>query len=165
MDHSRIKVAASTTRKTTSGSLAHFNPLQVIIDQRQKIKELTQRHELELAREQTRKIEATCALETENIKVKELIIGSGKSMSFQKHFKRNEIWFVSEGSCTIFYSDDTDNKNIKELKLNKFDHYFVPVGHWHQITNPFSLETHIIEIQYGEECIESDIEREHCCHS
>jgi cytidyltransferase-like protein len=97
--------------------------------------------------------------ETKNIKVKELIIDSGKSMSFQRHFKRNEIWFVSEGSCTIFYSDDTDNKNIKELQLNKFDYYFVPVGHWHQITNPFSLETRIIEIQYGEECRENDIER------
>jgi cytidyltransferase-like protein len=97
--------------------------------------------------------------ETNNIKVKELVVGSGKSMSFQRHFKRNEIWLISEGSCTVSYSNDTDNKNIKELQLNKFDHYLVPVGHWHQISNRSNMKTHIIEIQYGEDCIESDIER------
>jgi cytidyltransferase-like protein len=97
--------------------------------------------------------------EAKNIKVKELIIKPGKSMSFQRHFKRNEIWLVSEGLCTVSYSNDTDNKNIKELQLNKFDHYLVPIGHWHQINNPSNQKTHIIEIQYGEDCIESDIER------
>jgi len=66
--------------------------------------------------------------ETKNIKVKELIVDPGKSMSFQRHFKRNEIWLVSEGSCIVSYSNDTDNKNIKELQLNKFDHYLVPIG-------------------------------------
>jgi cytidyltransferase-like protein len=97
--------------------------------------------------------------ETNNIKVKELIVGSGKSMSFQRHFKRNEIWLISKGSCVVSYSNDIDNKNIKELQLNKFDHYLVPVGHWHQVSNPSNTKTHIIEIQYGEDCIESDIER------
>ena len=80
-------------------------------------------------------------------------------MSFQRHFKRNEIWLVSEGSCTVSYSDDPIEKEKKQLQLNKFDHYFVPIGHWHQITNPSKVKTHIIEIQYGEDCVESDIER------
>ena len=39
--------------------------------------------------------------QTKNIKVKELIVNPGKEMSFQRHFKRNEIWLVSEGSCVI----------------------------------------------------------------
>ena len=97
--------------------------------------------------------------ETKNIKVKELIVDPGRSMSFQRHFKRNEIWLVSDGSCTVSYSNDTNNKNIHEVQLNKFDHYLVPIGHWHQINNPSNVKTHIIEIQYGEDCIESDIER------
>ena len=80
-------------------------------------------------------------------------------MSFQRHFKRNEIWLVSEGSCTVFYSDDPIKKEKKQLQLNKFDHYLVPVGHWHQISNRSNTKTHIIEIQFGEDCIESDIER------
>ena len=97
--------------------------------------------------------------ETKNIKVKELIVDPGKSMSFQRHFKRNEIWLISEGSCTVSYSDDPIEKEKEQLQLNKFDHYLVPIGHWHQITNLSNVKTHIIEIQYGEDCIESDIER------
>ena len=97
--------------------------------------------------------------ETKNIKVKELVVEPGKSMSYQRHFKRNEVWVISEGSCFVSFASDKDNKNIKKLKLNKFDHYLVPIGQWHQISNPSNTKTHIIEIQYGEDCIESDIER------
>jgi len=98
--------------------------------------------------------------ETNNIKVKELIVEPGKSMSFQRHFKRNEIWLVSEGSCMVSYLEKKTNNEKKVIQLNKFDHYFVPIKHWHQISNPFKLKTHIIEIQYGEDCLENDIERE-----
>jgi len=97
--------------------------------------------------------------ETNNIKVKELIVEPGKSMSFQRHFKRNEIWLVSEGSCMVSYSEKKAIDEKKEIQLNKFDHYFVPIKHWHQISNPFKVKTHIIEIQYGEDCLEDDIER------
>jgi cytidyltransferase-like protein len=96
--------------------------------------------------------------EEDHIKVKELIVAPGKGMSFQKHFKRSEIWLVSKGACVINYSKEDPNKK-KNIKLKKFDHYLVPVGEWHQITNPFNEYCHIIEIQYGEECVESDIER------
>ena len=96
--------------------------------------------------------------ESDDIKVKELIVDPGKGMSFQKHFKRSEIWLVSKGSCLVNYSkEDPDNR--KDVKLNKFDHYFVPVGEWHQITNPYDEPCHLIEIQYGEACVEEDIER------
>ena len=97
--------------------------------------------------------------QTKNIKVKELIVEPGKSMSFQRHFKRNEIWLVSQGSCIVSYSNDLIIKEKKQIQLNKFDHYFVPIKHWHQISNPFNKKTHLIEIQYGEDCNESDIER------
>ena len=92
------------------------------------------------------------------VKVKELIVHPEKGMSFQKHFKRSEIWMVSKGSCVVNYSKADPNKK-KNIKLNKFDHYLVPVGEWHQITNPFEESCHLIEIQYGEECVEHDIER------
>jgi mannose-6-phosphate isomerase-like protein (cupin superfamily) len=35
----------------------------------------------------------------------------------------------------------------------------IPVGGWHQLTNPFDEPCKIIEIQYGIKCIEEDIER------
>ena len=96
--------------------------------------------------------------EEEQVKVKELVVEPGKGMSFQKHFKRHEIWMVSKGSCVVNFSkDDPDNK--QNIQLNKFDHYLVPLGEWHQITNPFDKTCHLIEIQYGEECVEDDIER------
>ena len=97
--------------------------------------------------------------ETTNIKVKELIVEPGKSMSFQRHLKRNEIWLVSKGSCEVNSCLSNSEDNLEKIKLNKFDHYLVPIGKWHQIRNPYDKVTHIIEIQYGEECIEDDIER------
>jgi cytidyltransferase-like protein len=100
--------------------------------------------------------------ETKNIKVKELIVEPGKSMSFQRHFKRNEIWLVSEGSCIVSYlnSNDPSCNELQTKKLDRFEHHIVPIKHWHQISNPFKDTLHIIEIQYGENCIENDIERE-----
>tara|TARA_Y200000002_G_scaffold381646_1_gene396241 strand:- start:2509 stop:3282 length:774 start_codon:yes stop_codon:yes gene_type:complete len=96
--------------------------------------------------------------EDKDCKVKELIVRSGKGMSFQRHFKRSEIWLVSKGSCVVNYSKDNPN-NKKSVTLEKFSQYNVPLGEWHQITNPFDEDCHIIEIQFGEECIEDDIER------
>lgn len=93
-----------------------------------------------------------------NVKVKELVVSPGKGMSFQKHFKRNEIWLVSKGSCVVNFSKDIP-ENKESIQLNKFDYYIVPVEDWHQIINPFKETCHLIEIQYGEECIEEDIER------
>jgi cytidyltransferase-like protein len=99
--------------------------------------------------------------ETKNIKVKELIIESGKAMSFQKHLKRNEIWLVSEGSCEVNSALKYPEQKSQKIKLNQFDYHIVPAKQWHQICNPFNEAAHIIEIQYGDECIEEDIVRYH----
>ena len=96
--------------------------------------------------------------EGEGVKVKELIVDPGKGMSFQKHFKRHEIWLVSQRSCVVNYSKDSP-ENRENVTLNKFDKYIVPLGEWHQITNPFNETCRIIEIQYGQEVVEDDIER------
>ena len=96
--------------------------------------------------------------EDEGVKVKELIVAPGKGMSFQRHFKRHEIWLVSKGSCEVNYSkDDPDNR--KSVILEKFDYYHVPQKEWHQITNPYDIPCHMIEIQYGAVVEEDDIER------
>ena len=96
--------------------------------------------------------------EDDSTKVKELIVHPGEGMSFQRHFKRSEIWLVSEGSCVVNFSKGSPEEK-ESIELNKFDHYLVPVTEWHQITNPFKKICRIIEIQYGEKCIEDDIER------
>ena len=97
--------------------------------------------------------------ETKNIKVKELIIDPGKSMSFQRHLKRNEIWLISDGECEVNSSYEESPKNLNKIMLRKFDYFVVPLGKWHQIINSSQKKTHIIEIQYGDECTEEDIQR------
>ena len=96
--------------------------------------------------------------DTSDVKVKELILKPGKGMSFQKHKKRNEIWLVSKGSCLINFSNSSP-EDKKEITLKKFDHFVVRVGEWHQIVNSNKEECRIIEIQYGDKVVESDIER------
>ena len=92
------------------------------------------------------------------VKVKELVIQPGMGTSFQKHFKRNEIWLISKGATLVFYSKDKPDTR-QSIKLDTFDHFLAPVNQWHQITNPYKEPCHIIEIQYGDACEEDDIER------
>ena len=93
-----------------------------------------------------------------NLKLKELIVDPKKGMSFQRHFHRNEIWFVSKGKCLINFSK-VDAENFESIELNKEQVFHVEKEAWHQITNPFDEPCHIIEIQYGEKTDEDDIER------
>ena len=96
---------------------------------------------------------------TENgLNIKEMIVSPGKGMSFQRHFKRNEIWFVSKGACEVNFSESTPEEQTK-INLDTEDVFHVKIGSWHQIINPFNDPCHIIEIQYGEATDEEDIER------
>lgn len=92
------------------------------------------------------------------VKVKELIVHPKQGMSFQRHFRRSELWFISQGKCEVNYSLEDPEKILKVI-LKKGDRFDVPISSWHQITNPFEEECRIIEIQYGEETCEDDIER------
>ena len=96
--------------------------------------------------------------EDDQVKVKELVIEPGKGMSLQRHHKRNEIWLVSHGKCLVNYSKIAPEE-IKEITLDKHNSLHMELGDWHQITNPYEETCKIIEIQYGEETIEEDIER------
>ena len=96
--------------------------------------------------------------EDDQVKVKELIIEPKKGMSLQKHHKRSEIWLVSQGKCLVNHSKISPEE-IKEITLDKHNSLHVELGDWHQITNPFDEICKVIEIQYGKETIEEDIER------
>ena len=92
------------------------------------------------------------------MKLKELIIDSQRGMSLQRHFKRDEIWFVSQGECKVKFKAVGDNE-FDEHHLKLHDVFKVSQEDWHQIFNPFKEECRIIEIQYGDETSEEDIER------
>ena len=99
---------------------------------------------------------------TKNVKVKELVVFPGKSLSLQKHAHRNEQWFIvsGEGSLTLKNNIQNSSSHAETIKLEKFKKVNVPVEYWHQLSNTSEHDILIIvEIQYGEFCKESDIER------
>lgn len=96
--------------------------------------------------------------EVAGTKVKELTIDPGQSISLQRHFKRNEFWFVTHGACDVV-STMSNGYVLPIVLLREHLHHHVPQGEWHQIRNPYTVPCKIVEIQYGEECSEDDIER------
>jgi D-beta-D-heptose 7-phosphate kinase/D-beta-D-heptose 1-phosphate adenosyltransferase len=90
-------------------------------------------------------------------KVKELVIYPGKALSDQKHFKRAEQWIVLEGVVDM----QTEwNGNISSLQLTPHGlPYEIGKEVWHLASNTGTENAHILEIQWGSECIEEDIER------
>ena len=79
-------------------------------------------------------------------------------MSLQKHFFRDEIWFISSGKCIVNYSKNLPT-STDIIELNKDDIFNVIKGEWHQLVNPTNDPCHIIEIQFGSKTSEDDIER------
>lgn len=96
--------------------------------------------------------------EVDGCKVKELTVDPGKSLSMQKHFKRNEYWLVSHGKCDVNSMLDTGYA-LPTKTLEQHKSYHIPKGDWHRLSNPYTEPCRIVEIQYGVECIEEDIER------
>lgn len=94
--------------------------------------------------------------EVPGVKVKELTVDPGKQLSMQRHFERNEYWLVSEGHGQI--NTIVDGQIItKDIKLH--DEVKIAVTEWHQLVNPTTMPLRIVEIQYGTNCVEEDIER------
>ncbi len=91
-------------------------------------------------------------------KVKELTVEPKQALSMQRHSNRAEYWIVSEG-CAVVSATSETGYHFPPRTLFKHDEYHVPVGAWHQLTNPFDVPVKIVEIQYGSSCEESDIER------
>ena len=90
-------------------------------------------------------------------KVKELVIYPGKSLSDQKHFKRSEQWIVLEGTVdmTTEWHGNTTSVQLEPHRLP----YEINKEVWHKPSNFGTVNAHILEIQWGEECVEDDIER------
>jgi len=96
--------------------------------------------------------------EVPGMKVKELTVNPGCSLSMQRHNLRAEYWIVSEGQATVNRATPL-NFELAPAMLDKHDQLHVAVQEWHQLTNPYEHPLKIVEIQYGEKCIEEDIER------
>ena len=93
-------------------------------------------------------------------KVKELVIEPGRRLSMQRHFKRSEHWYVLKGKCDILTEREINSVLAQNtLHLTENQHHVIPVKVWHQGQNNYDEPCHILEVQYGDQCIEEDIER------
>jgi cytidyltransferase-like protein len=91
-------------------------------------------------------------------KVKELTVPPGNKLSMQKHKERSEHWFVAEGTATVYTLDSsTDIDTLGVYTQHQSLH--IPVGTWHQLANEHDTDLKLVEIQYGKNCVEEDIER------
>jgi len=96
--------------------------------------------------------------EAPGVKVKELTVEPGAALSMQRHQERAEFWLVSSGEATVYtLSAATD----AELRGRYGPHEYLHIGlhEWHQLVNEDPNPLKIVEIQYGDRCEESDIER------
>jgi cytidyltransferase-like protein len=97
--------------------------------------------------------------EVPGMKVKELTVNPGESLSMQRHYKRSEYWIVSEGRAMV-NTQTNSGYQLPSLVLDPHQETHIPVEGWHQLTNPFKEPLRVVEIQYGTDCNEDDIERQ-----
>jgi mannose-6-phosphate isomerase len=76
----------------------------------------------------------------------------GKRLSYQRHQKRAEHWFIIQGSAEVTLEG-------KVSKLSSGDTVSIAKGELHRIANIGSNEVIFIEVQTGTYFGEDDIER------
>lgn len=92
------------------------------------------------------------------VKLKELTVEPGRRLSMQRHKDRAEHWFVAEGTATVYtINRSTDIEHYGTFEQHK--HIHINRHEWHQLANEHDVPLKIIEIQYGQACVEEDIER------
>lgn len=85
-------------------------------------------------------------------KVKEIWVKPGQRLSYQKHEKRAEHWFIVHGTGEVTLEGQV-------RKVGPGDSVNVPVGALHRIANTGEQELLFIEVQTGTYFGEDDIER------
>ena len=93
------------------------------------------------------------------VKLKELTVDPGKRLSMQRHKDRAEHWFVAEGTATVYTVNSASTDEELLGVYEQFQHVHIRQTEWHQLSNETDRPLKIIEIQYGKNCIEEDIER------
>lgn len=90
--------------------------------------------------------------EADSFKVKRIEVLPGKRLSYQKHFKRAEHWFVVEGRATVTLDG-------RELTLEAGEAVDIPVETAHRVENRGGERLVFIEVQRGTYFGEDDIVR------
>ena len=94
----------------------------------------------------------TVLVDAPDHKVKSLTVEPGKRLSYQRHLRRSEHWFVVSGTGFVILDD-------VETPIGPTSVVDVPVGMAHRIGNTGDGDLTFIEVQYGEYFGEDDIIR------
>ena len=94
----------------------------------------------------------------QEVKVKELTVLPKTCLSMQRHQDRAEHWFVSEGIATVYTVDQSTDMDLLG-EFTRFQHIHINRHQWHKLCNETDQPLKVVEIQYGDQCVEEDIER------
>jgi len=90
--------------------------------------------------------------EGQNYKTKRIEVFPGKRLSYQRHARRAEHWFVTRGTAKV-------TLNGREILVKTGESIDIAIGDKHRIENPDSEPLVFIEVQTGDYFGEDDIER------
>jgi D-beta-D-heptose 7-phosphate kinase/D-beta-D-heptose 1-phosphate adenosyltransferase len=93
-----------------------------------------------------------------NTKLKELTVNPKTCLSMQQHQKRAEFWFVAEGEAAVYTLNNSSDHDLVGT-YTQHQHIFIAQSQWHMLCNETDQPLKLIEIQYGENCVEDDIQR------
>jgi cytidyltransferase-like protein len=94
-----------------------------------------------------------------HVKLKELTVAPKTCLSMQRHEHRAEFWFVAEGEATVYTVDPHSTDYDLMASPARHQHTWIQLNEWHQLCNETDKPLKLIEIQYGDNCVEEDIER------
>jgi cytidyltransferase-like protein len=94
-----------------------------------------------------------------NTKLKELTVMPKTCLSMQRHSQRAEFWFVAQGEATVYTLDSATTDQEVKCHLTVHQHCWIDTSEWHQLCNETDQPLKLIEIQYGDNCVEEDIVR------
>ena len=90
--------------------------------------------------------------EGDSYKVKTIWVNPGKRLSYQRHEKRAEHWFIIAGDARITLNGDN-------FEMGAGDSIDIEIGDLHRIENIGTVDVIFIEVQTGTYFGEDDIER------
>jgi mannose-6-phosphate isomerase len=85
-------------------------------------------------------------------KVKRLVVHPGKRLSYQRHHKRAEHWFIVAGTALVTLDG-------REVELHPGDSIDIPLEGAHRVANEGDTDVVLIEVQHGTYFGEDDIVR------
>ena len=88
-------------------------------------------------------------------KLKELTVNPKTCLSMQRHDQRAEFWFVAEGEAAVYTLNSSSDQDLK-CSMTMHESTFIKVNEWHQLCNETDQPLKLIEIQYGDVCVEED---------